>query len=81
METNGRDKIQKPNSIIKLCFQALKKRKIKESKLSKLQFHWNDFEIDASQPSSVFAFGEKIAYHATMPQYPEYFLTLVVNSF
>lgn len=65
--------------LIKLINQALKKRKQITSKLSKLQFHWNNFEIDASQPSSVFAFGEKIAYHATMPKYPEYSLTLVIS--
>lgn len=65
--------------LIKLVNQALKRRKNFSSKLNKFQFQWSDFEIDASQPSSIFAFGEKIAYHATMPQYSEYALTLVIS--
>lgn len=65
--------------LVKLVNQALKKRKNFLIKLQKIKFQWAEFEIDVEQPSSVFAFGEKIAYHATMPKYPEYSVTLVVT--
>ncbi|CAL1299348.1 unnamed protein product [Larinioides sclopetarius] len=65
--------------LVKLINQALKKRKDFLMKLHKIKFQWAEFEIDVEQPSSVFAFGEKIAYHATMPKHPEYPVTLVVT--
>ncbi|GFU09651.1 uncharacterized protein NPIL_281611 [Nephila pilipes] len=65
--------------LVKLVNQALKKRKNFLVKLQKITFQWIEFEIDVEQPSSVFAFGEKIAYHATMPKHPEYSVTLVVT--
>ncbi|KAF8783322.1 hypothetical protein HNY73_013499 [Argiope bruennichi] len=65
--------------LVKLINQALKKRKDFLTTLHKIKFQWAEFEIDVEQPSSVFAFGEKIAYHATMPKHPEYPVTLVVT--
>ncbi|GFW28010.1 uncharacterized protein TNCV_768901 [Trichonephila clavipes] len=65
--------------LVKLVNQALKKRKNFLVKLQRIKFQWAEFEIDVEQPSSVFAFGEKIAYHATMPKHPEYSVTLVVT--
>ncbi|XP_035219321.1 uncharacterized protein LOC118192455 isoform X2 [Stegodyphus dumicola] len=65
--------------IVKLVNQALKRRKHMSAELPKSKFQWADFEIDTSEPSSIFAFGEKIAYHATMPKYPECSVTLVIT--
>ncbi|XP_042898413.1 titin homolog [Parasteatoda tepidariorum] len=65
--------------LVKLVTQALKKRKSYVTKLKQIEFRWSHFEIDLAQPSSIFAFGEKIAYHATIPHYPDYLITLVVT--
>ncbi|XP_054716126.1 uncharacterized protein LOC129225677 [Uloborus diversus] len=65
--------------LLKLVNQALKRRKDSLSVFRRMQFQWSDFEIDASQPSSVFAFGEKIAYHATMPNHKKCSVTLVIT--
>ncbi|KAG8186176.1 hypothetical protein JTE90_012000 [Oedothorax gibbosus] len=65
--------------LVKVVNQSLKKRKSFLAQLQAMKFQWSDFEIDTAQPSAVFAFGEKIAYHATIPKHPEYTITLVVN--